>query len=278
MERIQQGRSATLSHTFYQDGVATNPSPDVATVTISRADGTAVVTNAAATEAGVGVVTYTLTPTQTALLDTLTVSWTASFGGLPQVFTMIVEVAGDFLFTISEMRAQSTKLANVTDYPVAKITAMRTLVEKAMEKRVGFALVPRYERETASATSGVLLPRWPYVRAIRSATTTSGTLTAGELAALTTDGVSVTGYSWPAGNVTVGYEHGRGNTDPEAGLAAMMLAKAWLMSGPVDDRALGFANESGGSFALATPGRSGSSFGLPFVDAFISENRLVAVG
>jgi hypothetical protein len=69
VQRIVRGRSATLTHTFYSDAAATDPSPDVTTVTITRADGTAVVTAAATTEAGTGVVTYTVTPAQTALLD-----------------------------------------------------------------------------------------------------------------------------------------------------------------------------------------------------------------
>src|SRR5215217_5884268 len=102
MERIAQGRSATLTHTFYVDGVATNPSPDTATVAITRADGTALVPAGAVTDAGTGVVTLTLTPTETALLDTLKVTWTASFGGQSQGFTDYVEVAGGFLFSLSQ--------------------------------------------------------------------------------------------------------------------------------------------------------------------------------
>jgi hypothetical protein len=85
LQRIAQGRSATLTHTFLSGGVAADPIPDTATYTITRADGTTLAASSA-TEAGTGKVTVTLTPAQTALLDTLTVTWTATFGGQSQPF------------------------------------------------------------------------------------------------------------------------------------------------------------------------------------------------
>lgn len=271
MDRIAQGLSATLSHTFFSDGTPTNPSPDAATVTITRDDGTTVVTDATVTNTGVGMVTFTLTPAQTALLDVLTVSWTASFGGQSQTFKSRVEVAGGFLFTIAELRAESTQLASTTNYPTSKVTSMRTTVESALESRLGYALVPRYTREKISGTRHILGK--PYVRALRSVITNGAAIAAPELAALTYSDVVLAGYA----NGTVAYEHGRDNDDPEAGQAALMLAKAWIISGPVDDRALGFANESGGSFGLDTPGRNGSFFGLPAVNEWVGYNRLPSV-
>jgi hypothetical protein len=276
MERIVRGQAATLTYTFpTADGVPANPSPDAATVTITRADGTAVVTDALASDGGTGIATYTLTPAQTALLDVLTVTWTATYGGQPQAYRTTVEVVGGVLFTIAELRAESAKLANTTDYLASKITQMRTTVEKALEKRLGFALVPRYSMESAQVNGGSLSLRWPYVRAIRSVTTGGSTvLTSTDLAGLTFADGALRGYRWPSGYAAtyVGYEHGKGNDDPEARQAALTLAKMWLLSGPVDDRALGFANE-GGSYALATPGRNGAMF-APAIDEWIQANRL----
>src|SRR4051812_24613083 len=105
MERIVQGRSATLAQTFQSNGIFTDPSPDTATVTITRDDGTTVVSGATATDAGTGQVTYTVTPAQTALLDGWTVTWTATFGGQAQTFKQRVEVAGDVLFSVADALA-----------------------------------------------------------------------------------------------------------------------------------------------------------------------------
>jgi hypothetical protein len=275
LQRIVRGRSATLTHTFYSDATATDPSPDTTTVTLPRADGTAVVTGAAATEAGTGVVTYTVTPAQTALLDRWTVTWTATFGGQSQPFVSYVEVAGDVLFSLAEARAVAP-LNNTTTYTTAAIVAMRTSVEQAIEDEYGTALVPRYERETVRGDgSGTVRLRAPGPT-IRSATTTASgvvtTLTAGDLALLSGDSGFVTGYGWPTGlgNITVGYEYGLDRPPQRIKMDALRLCRQWLVNGPVDDRALGVAAPDGAfSFGLATPGRNGSIFGLPDLDAAI---------
>jgi hypothetical protein len=53
------------------------------------------------------------------------------------------------------------------------------------------------------------------------------------------------------------------------------LARSWLVSGPVDDRASTFnAGADGGTYSLVVPGRGGSYFGLPEVDATVQEYNL----
>jgi hypothetical protein len=281
MERIAQGRSATLSHTFYVDGVATNPSPDSATVTITRADGTALVPAGSVGDGGTGVVTLTLTPAETALLDTLEVTWTASFGGQAQEYVDFVEVAGGFLFGLNELLA--LKPATMT-WTTAQMTDKRVVAEQTIEDACGRAFVPRYRRETlhGTGTNDLMLSR-PDLRAIREVTvTTSGVgvaYTAPELALL---GLNPTGlvYSssyWPAGtgNITVGYEHGTEYPPARVSQAALILTRSLLVKGPVDDRALGQATAGGDfSFGLATPGRGGSYVGLPEVDATIDAYSL----
>jgi hypothetical protein len=282
MERIAQGRSATLTHTFYVDGVASNPSPDAATVQISRSDGTELVAETTATEAGTGIVTYTLTPAQTALLDTLTVTWQATFGGWEQTYVDTVEVAGGFLFSLPDLIA--LKPSNLS-WTTAKMTATRTLVEQTIEDACARAFVPRYTLETLSGNGmSNLMLKWPDVRSVRTVTvTTAGVGTAytvGELALVAanpTGLVSNTGRVWDlgSGNITIGYEHGPDFTPARVTQAALTLARAWLVKGPVDDRALGVAAPDGGfSFGLATPGRNGSWVGLPEVDAVIDQYNM----
>jgi hypothetical protein len=58
--------------------------------------------------------------------------------------------------------------------------------------------------------------------------------------------------------------------------AALILAKTWLTGqrSPIDDRATTFASTDGGTYALAVPGRNGSTFGIPDVDAVIDRYDL----
>jgi hypothetical protein len=84
VDRIQQNIASTITVTLYRDGTAENPSPDSATVRIVRADGTELVAETAAIDDGTGVFAYTLSPTQTATLDTLTAAWTVEFDGVAQ--------------------------------------------------------------------------------------------------------------------------------------------------------------------------------------------------
>lgn len=279
MQRIVKGLSATLQHTFYVDGVATNPTPDTATVTITRDDGTAVVTAQPATEAGTGVVSYTLTPAQTVPLDVLTVSWTATFGGQAQVFTDTVEVAGGVLFTIAQARALNA-LSNATTYPAAAIAEARTYVESELEHACGVAFVERYRRETVNGSGGVnLMLSMPRVTAVRSVTLDGAAITVGELADIAPGpgGSLYNPAGWTAGfsNYEVVYEHGYpdGAVRAAASQAALLWAKNHLVKGPIDDRTTAFSTEDG-TFSMATPGIRGSVSGIPAVDAFIQRYSL----
>lgn len=272
MQRIERGLSATLTHTFYQDGVPTNPSPDAATVTITRDDGTVLVNAASATEVGTGVVSYTLTPAQTALLDTLTVGWTATFGGQSQTFTDVVEVVGGFLFTIAQARAIKP-LDNTATYTNDQIIDARTLVEQSLEDACGVAFVPRYAREmvSGSGSSRVILSR-PRVTAIRSVSLDGVALGASDLATVVARVTGVAYYPgrWTSGfdNYEVGYEHGWPQPPERVRHAALRLAKRWMVEGPVDDRATAMTTEDG-TYSLVTPGLRGALFDLPEVNAVV---------
>jgi hypothetical protein len=278
MQRIVRGLSATLTHTFQVDGVATDPSPDTATVTITRDDGTAVVTDAAATNAGTGIVSYTLTPAQTATLDILSVAWTATFGGQVQTFTDVVEVAGGVLFTIAEARALSA-LASAVTYPTAKIVDARTYVESELEQACGVAFVPRYGKVTVSGNgrSTFMLP--PRLTAIRSVTLDGTSIGASALATIKVLPTGEVYYPsiWTAGygNFVIAFEHGYSD-GPErlaANRAALTWAKHELVQGPIDDRTTAFSTEDG-TFSMSTPGIRGAITGIPAVDAFISRYSL----
>jgi hypothetical protein len=83
-------------------------------------------------------------------------------------------------------------------------------------------------------------------------------------------------FSLADGNVVVGFEHGRDRPPERLRRAALLLAKVWLVSGPVDDRTSTLTSD-GGTFSLVTPGRGGSIFGVPEVDAAVQANLLPAI-
>ncbi len=280
MERIVQGRSATLTHTFYVDGVPTNPTPDTATVTITRANGTALVPTGSVVDGGVGIVSLTLIPAETALLDTLKLTWAASFGGQSQSFVEYVEVCGGFLFTVAQAKA----IPGLTTQSSANIVEARTMVETALEDACARAFVPRYSFETfdGSGSSGLLLS-WPDLRVVRSVTVAGVAYTSAELALVAmrpTGLLHNNGSYWTAGSgtITVGYEHGMPYARPEITRAALILTKSWLggQNRPIDDRAITFNATEGGTYSLAVPGRNGSVFGHPDVDSVVQRWSLVA--
>jgi hypothetical protein len=266
LQRIVQGRSATLTHTFTSDGVATDPVPDTATYTITRADGTVLATGGA-TEAGTGKVTVTVTPTQTALLDTWAVKWTATFGGQAQSFTDTVEVAGGTICTISELGSVLTGLTT------AQLAERRTKIEQRLEKALGYAVVPRYALETKYARDGVVATRLP-LRAVRSISVSGAAYSVAQLNALTLRSWSVRGV-WAYGPVVIGYEHGQDGPDADVQEGALLLANEMFGTGAVDQYVV---RQEADNMAVtySSPSNSGAFIGAR-LNQIIAANRVPAV-
>lgn len=274
MERVVVDRSFTLYKTFYEGGVATDPDAPP-TVVMTRSDGTVVTTGAVVNETPDGTWSVTVAASENSLLDSLTATWTADVSGEDQVYVDFVEVAGRLVFTIAEARALKP-LDNTTNYPEAKIVEMRTTVEDAIEAEYGCALVPRYslETHTINAAGACRLRKVP--RVIRSLSI-DGTAVTGD--SLTNIKFDDQGFLSAYGNgyagwvtVVVGYEHGLDSPPPRIKMGALRLLRTWLVSGPTDDRASTFSSADGGTFGLVVPGRGGSIFGLPELDAAINSS------
>jgi hypothetical protein len=272
MDRILQNTPATISATF-TDQNGTTVDPGSVTVTIYRADGTTLATGAAA-GTGATARTYNLTAAQTALLDRLAATWVSATAG---TVTTTVEIVGGFAFTVAEARALKP-LDQTGAFSNASIIAMRTVVEDAIEEYTG-ALYPRYDEETLSGVCRLpLLVRKPFVRSVRSIVLDGVALSTSDMANIKSDGTAIYGHAWTTGygNVVVGFEHGRDRPPERLRRAALLLAKVWLVSGPVDDRTSTLTSD-GGTFSLVTPGRGGSIFGVPEVDAAVQANLLPAI-
>lgn len=276
MERVLQATAVTVSETWYEDGTAVDPA--TVTLTVTRADGTAVVEDAATDGTGAAARTYDLTPADTALLDTLTLTWTSSTLGS---LVSHVEIVGDFLFSLADARALAP-LNNTSTYSNAEIIAARTLAETALEDACGTAFVPRYSYETLSgaATEFAQLKRRP-IRAIRSVSVDDTALTSAQLAALAFSGRTVyretDGFDLGFSNVTVGYEHGMDYPPPRASRACLLLARSFLVDSTISDRATSISNEDGVTTFVVTQGVRGAAFNVPEANAVVQEYGWVDV-
>lgn len=178
-------------------------------------------------------------------------------------------------FTIAEARA-IPPLGDVTKYPDVAIIAARDLVESALEHACGVAFVPRQATDTINGGGGSeIVLTWPRVTAIE-AVTIDGVAGVGADFLPSPSGVLYTANGFTRGwqNYSVTYVHGWPSVPPRVKQAALLLAKTWLVKGPIDDRATGFSTENG-TFSMSTPGMRGAITGLPEVDATIQQYSLV---
>lgn len=270
MDRRLVNTPITLGIVTEAAGVPADPSPASATVTITRADGTAIVTAAAATHGanGSGEFSYTLPAVDNDRLDVLTAVWTSSLGTL----TTVTEIVGAFLFTTRELRAFDSDLADTTLYPYAKVIDARNFAEQTLEDLCGVAFAPRYSIKDVSGDGSTFITVRSHVSAVRSLTVDGAAVSAATLDALRVDrdgtvyspGVFTTGFA----NYRIGYEHGHTTVPERVKVAALILAKHYLLNNPIDDRATSLSTEDG-TFALVTPGLGGAPTQFPEVNAVV---------
>ena len=275
-QRVLKDTNVTLNVFFQVDGADTDPSPDAATVTITRDDGTAIVSAASATPSGTGGFLYTLSAGQNDRLDTLTARWTSALGTLETT----TEVVGGFLFTVAQARALNP-LSDTVRYTTQRVLDARTMVETALEDACGVAFVPRYRRESVNGSGstelGLAMPR---VRAIRAGTLDGTALTVDELAAIVPSGPGIvyTANRWTRGfgNYQISYEHGYDTPPPRVSNAALLLARRYLVDSPVSDRATSLTTEDGTTQFLVTAGVRQAVFDIPEANAVVAQYALQA--
>lgn len=208
MDRALQGVPYTARQTIYSGSTAVNPTPDVATIEVRRADGTVVVPAGTATvnDAGTGVFAYTLNAAAMSLLDVLELRWTITSGGeqISVPMKTYVEVVGGFLCTLAEL-----KVAFPADTDTA-LASRRTRAEQRLESACNQAFVPRYDLQEFSGWSRRFRLRWPNVRALRYAESHGLPVPIGYLSVSPGNFVTGIRYSHGVGLnvVRVGYEHG----------------------------------------------------------------------
>lgn len=290
LTRVAKSAPATLTHTFVVGETPTDASAGV-TVTITDANGAAVVTSASATHGTTGVYTYAMAGQ--AALARYTVAWTGTFSGSAVTETDYVEIVGGFFFNLADARNSDDSLKDASRFSTAMLASTRQEVEDEVEMICDRAFVPRYRRATldGSGSPDLLLTdfRWAAegrsaadVRTIRSATVapqvgqTFVALTTTELANLvvTADGLlrRVDGGIWTEGvqNVVVEFEYGLHAPSSDLVRAALVRLRDRLsipLTG-ITERASSFTAVDGGTYRMDMPGAFKT--GLPAVDAVYS--------
>ena len=268
-ELILKNTSSTLEITF-----SAGDASGAVTVTITRADGTALVTGAATTnETEPGRYTYLMAP-QTEL-DSLTAVWTGTWGGVAQSVATYAEVVGGHIFTLADLRAFGDQAITTAGYPDAVVRAARARITDKFQKVCGVSFIPRYQRDVLDGTGlcAIFATRKRVTRMI-AASVDGSALSAPDVAAL---------YTYPTGrierltywpnsirrNVILAYEHGWPSTPADISFAAMTLARYELVPNDISDRMVSFDNDLG-SVRLSVPGRNYPT-GIPIVDSILSE-------
>lgn len=286
-QQILRGVSATLSwQPQGSDGEPAAPSGTV-TIGVTKADGTTVVAAATATSGSTTAArTYSLAA-QTAL-ELLTATWTDS--GDSSTASTLIEVVGGYYFSVADLVARDSNLADAAKYPTTRVVAVRREVEAEFEQITNTAWVPRYRRVQVVGTGfcHLFLPDVA-VRTVRSVRwydtdgTTYTVFTAAELAEIvvSTHGGLYRSSGWCAGRpYVVEYEHGHDAPPADLRDAAITRLRHRLNShrSGIPDRATSMSTEAGQSYSLATPGQRGFITGIPDVDVVLGRYTFDRIG
>lgn len=285
MDRVLQNTQSDLLVALLDQNGAAVDATGLPTVTITRDDGTVVVTSAATVKVtpGTGIYKYTLSPAQAALLDVLTATWSAVINAATQTFTTRTQVVGGFVCSIPQIDASLNRGGTASSYTSDLKILARTIATEAFEKECSVAFTPRYQRQTFDGTGNkdLILPT-PRVITIRSVSIAGVALAGSDLAAVdATDETGLVYYpaGWPTGrrNVQMTWEHGHRVPPADVSRAVALIASSILADGPFDDR--GFAvSDQGATFRLLTAGIAGSAFSIPDVQAALYRHRYATVG
>lgn len=288
MDWLQQSQGGTLNAYWERAGVAWDPGANVQVAVYSNrqtpstpgvAPTPVLLASGTASGSGNQGRTFTLTAAQTAQLDYLTVTWTASDGS---VLTTYAEIQGSYSFSVAQARTKSP-LQDATTYPASSIVFYRGLAEQALEDILGFSVVPRYRQDIATITgSGLLmLPR----RKLRNILwITQAGLTVPVLVGLRLfDGglVYTPGlwqwYSWWSQPIEIGYEEGLDSCPYRISNALLLLARRWVVESPWDERMTSFRSREGGDLEILTADHS-NPFDIPEIVAIAGAYGTPLVG
>jgi hypothetical protein len=283
-QRLAAGVPGTL--TFVNVNADGDPLDATGAVTarVQRADGTDLIAAGAATTHGgatSGLYSLALTPTQTAELGLLTVTWSEAGAGS---FTTTAEVVGRHYLTTGEIRRLQPDLADPDAYPPEALGWARLVAELECEHICGRSFTLRSRRVVLDGPEdlGLHLPDRDVV-SVTALSVDGVAYTGDQLADLVvTDGVveHLSGSWWPAGRGTVIPVYRYGQTAPPPDLKQAMSIRVREIANQVHDgipaRAENVNPEGGPTVDLASP--SEFSTGNPDVDAVYQRYSLRSSG
>lgn len=249
-----------------------------------------------------GLFSHTFTLAQLPQLDTYSIVWQGVVNGVTTQWTTVVELVGDFIFEIAELRNLDRAFKDTTRYPTATLRKIRTAVEETLESvtAANVAFVPRHTRVKLDGSSpdltraynpltfggdyrGLRVPNFQ-VREIYSLSVNGTALTTEEIDTVGVDdnmlwrSAGVSYPAWPYGhrNIEIHYEHGMDRAPNAITRAGLILAKEYLITSDLPTRAT--ATSIGDQmFRLTIAGRDGVT-GIPDVDAAIKQFGRQAFG
>jgi hypothetical protein len=230
MNRALVNAPYTLEATVLSGTDPTDPSPDSATITVRRADGTAIITDSGTNNTGTGTFARTLTSAQMALLDTLTAEWTVTVGAETTVLRTYVEVVGGYLCPLTDLAAEFAQQSGEVDADYdRRLGQIRTTAEQRLENECGQAFVPRYSYERNRRVSNRRIRLgWPNLREVRSLDV-DGYEYGSAVDALTFGGSEMLAVGYGS-YATVGYEHGHDFPDERVRNAVVLAAREMFAS------------------------------------------------
>lgn len=287
-DRILVGTAATLT-SYKLDQYGETATPGTVTVTVTRADDTAISTAVSTTEdTTTHQLSYTLSAANNTQLDWLTAVWTDV--GDSTTWTTYHEVVGGFYASVREIRERDSNLKDAGKYPTTTIRAILEEIEVAFEAECGRSFVPRYRRTRiqGGGHGQLILPDVDIrtIRSVRDYYYTYPTYTAFDATQLSNLNwsasgalTSTDGYWWcnqALGSYVVEYEHGMDRPPVDVVAAAIRWLRATLNANKsgIPDRATSFSVNDGGSYSLIVPGMNGAVSGIPEVDLVIDRYRV----
>lgn len=281
-QRCVQGAPITVTFTpVDSNGEPSSTDPGTVTVGVVRADGTEVVAPATATTTVGASRTFVLTAAQTAVLDQLTVTWTASAATIGRT---VVDVVGNVYATSADIRGTEKTTSDTERNPDDDLLRVRAEIEATVERACGhvLAFVPRFAVAQVDHRGGpsLRLPHY-YVRGVRwvkygSANGTLIDFTDHDLATTVLPDSAgmptITGGLWPYGRLLVGYEHGMDAPPPDVKRAAIAAIRRGLnrSRSAIDARAMSHTMPSGEIQRFPTPGLGPWVTGIPEIDEVLA--------
>jgi hypothetical protein len=277
--RVVQGAPITVTYQAVDaDGEPSSTTdPGTVTVSITRADGTSIVTGAATTGTG-STRSYTISAAYTGTLDRLAVTWSA---GGSVIGTTTVDVVGGVFITVAEIRTLEDSLSDPGQYLPDTLIRARRQIESLITRACGdvVAFVPTFavtSNALVDRTGALRVPHYR-LRAVRWVSYVSGgSTTTVNLAAgvdVASDGSarlhSAAYWPWLAAcqpTVTAGYEHGFDAPEPDLKRAVARAIRSAVTPSGVDSRAISYSSPSGEVQRFPTPGLGPWVTGIPEVD------------